>query len=576
MSRRLALVVLLVACGGEPGVPEPSGPPGQDSGTPGRTDGAELPEDIAVDSLSDARDEVLLDAAGAGPLDVEVVADTPAPGDDGVPEPVDAETADQASPPDNGVEVDDVVEPTDIGDSEAMPDLPGDGGTPPGDETAADANPDTPDVGADAEEADGGSTTVCEGLGAPCPGPSCSEVPCVLWERTIWQGYTEEALPIEDSDTPGSVPLRAPVAPRISFEEHVIVQGSWLPPDLGFTAVLWELDPEGFDAAFPGLMPETPPTDCVVVAGPGLLLINHGQSVWLFGTGEWDPFPQLHAHVGWIGSLHCPVAASPGWMISGDGNAVELRRWWPIESVPKGQGWSTPGVGRSPVIAASGIVFGTTSSLKKSMWAYNIHCDDTGCDGGSLGSIPTISPIVGELAISAKDGAFGATQAQTLIGYGLFFEILGADGVLEASPVVGADGAIFVGSTSGVLYAVAPTWPQESVAWTFDTGAPILSAATVSANGLLYVANEAPALFAIDQASGAEVWSMPLPGRPAQGSYPLTDEGVLYVSAGVQLLAVQVEAGGLAKSPWPKTQFDNQGRGNAGLENGVPQPLPDG
>src|SRR3712207_7770526 len=49
---------------------------------------------------------------------------------------------------------------------------------------------------------------------------------------------------------------------------------------------------------------------------------------------------------------------------------------------------------------------------------------------------------------------------------------------------IGPDGSVYAGTEGGKLFAVEP---DGKIRWEFQTGAPILSSAAVSADGIVYV-----------------------------------------------------------------------------------------
>ena len=62
--------------------------------------------------------------------------------------------------------------------------------------------------------------------------------------------------------------------------------------------------------------------------------------------------------------------------------------------------------------------------------------------------------------------------------------------VVDAPPVVGADGTVYVGCWDSKLYAVTPEGNEE---WAFQTGGRISSSPAIAADGTVYATGPAPA-----------------------------------------------------------------------------------
>jgi outer membrane protein assembly factor BamB len=79
------------------------------------------------------------------------------------------------------------------------------------------------------------------------------------------------------------------------------------------------------------------------------------------------------------------------------------------------------------------------------------------------------------------------------------------DGDVVATPVV-ANGVVYVGSGSGVMYALDKRTGEAR--WTVNLGSPVSSSAAV-ANSLVYVGTRDGRLHALDAASGRQKWWVP-------------------------------------------------------------------
>ncbi|MDI6788722.1 MAG: PQQ-binding-like beta-propeller repeat protein, partial [Planctomycetota bacterium] len=72
-------------------------------------------------------------------------------------------------------------------------------------------------------------------------------------------------------------------------------------------------------------------------------------------------------------------------------------------------------------------------------------------------------------------------------------------GVIEASPSIGSDGTIYIGSYDGNLYGINPA--NGNVLWTSPLGSPVLSSVAIADDGTLYV-GAGSALYAINPLDG--------------------------------------------------------------------------
>jgi outer membrane protein assembly factor BamB len=155
----------------------------------------------------------------------------------------------------------------------------------------------------------------------------------------------------------------------------------------------------------------------------------------------------------------------------------------------------------------------------------------------------------------------------------------------EASPSIGPDGTLYLGTTHhplnkpGWFYAITP---DGRIRWKYDTyddvkdnpsaqkNAPdIYNSPAVDSNGLIYFGNELGLFYAMTP-DGKVEW-MENVSSLMFGSPALADDGTLYVAThGVidsehfALIAMNTGSRGLAKSPWPKFRQNNANTGNAG------------
>jgi outer membrane protein assembly factor BamB len=141
------------------------------------------------------------------------------------------------------------------------------------------------------------------------------------------------------------------------------------------------------------------------------------------------------------------------------------------------------------------------------------------CVNEQVFSTPAVAG--GKVFVSARNGNVYALDEQT--GAILW---TGSTGTDNFSSAAAAYGMIFIGSTDDNVYA----FPQNCAAtclptWTFKTGAEIVEASPVVANGVLYI--DTNQVYALDARTGALLWSYAtgVGGNDA----PALVDGMLYV-----------------------------------------------
>lgn len=137
------------------------------------------------------------------------------------------------------------------------------------------------------------------------------------------------------------------------------------------------------------------------------------------------------------------------------------------------------------------------------------------------------SPIVGAdgvLYVAHSDGLTALSPAGIPLWHYL------ASG-LSSVPALGPDGTIYLGSSAG-LVALQPT---GVVAWTYpsgDTGGPV-----VAPNGTIYAIGSGPAVYAL-QPDGTLLWNQPVPG--IYGTPALGPAGTVYVTGRREVCTLDV------------------------------------
>lgn len=94
------------------------------------------------------------------------------------------------------------------------------------------------------------------------------------------------------------------------------------------------------------------------------------------------------------------------------------------------------------------------------------------------------------------------------------------------SPTLGVDGTVYVGSFDGKLYAISPT---GYLLWAFQTGNWVRSSPAVGADGTIYVGSRDRKLYAINQ-DGSLKWSYKT-GDAVDSSPALAADGTIYIGS---------------------------------------------
>ncbi|MGC9452693.1 MAG: SUMF1/EgtB/PvdO family nonheme iron enzyme [Oceanipulchritudo sp.] len=112
-----------------------------------------------------------------------------------------------------------------------------------------------------------------------------------------------------------------------------------------------------------------------------------------------------------------------------------------------------------------------------------------------------------------------------------------------------------------------------STKWVFNTGAPVLTSPVV-VDGVLYCGSDNGKVYAIDPATGAEIWNFPT-GASSIVSAPAVVNNVVYIGAGNYLWAIEATSGtelwkfnsGFSTTTSPAVAYDIVWFGHAGWSN---------
>ena len=95
------------------------------------------------------------------------------------------------------------------------------------------------------------------------------------------------------------------------------------------------------------------------------------------------------------------------------------------------------------------------------------------------------------------------------------------------SPVVGADGSIYVGSRVGWLYALTP---EGSLKWKFSVGDDYISSPLIGSDGTLYVGTSNNTIYALDPNNGSIKWSLSPETRGWISCEVIGSDGIFYAT----------------------------------------------
>jgi outer membrane protein assembly factor BamB len=127
-----------------------------------------------------------------------------------------------------------------------------------------------------------------------------------------------------------------------------------------------------------------------------------------------------------------------------------------------------------------------------------------------------------------------------------------------ASPVIGADGTVYVGSLNGNVYAVQS---DGALKWSLVGVGSWRPSPAIGADGTVYIGSDLGAVFAgsVDGVVRGGFWTDGgVPSSPA-----MAPSGTIYISStDSTVYALRSASPGLAASPWPKFRHDNRNTGN--------------
>ncbi len=191
----------------------------------------------------------------------------------------------------------------------------------------------------------------------------------------------------------------------------------------------------------------------------------------------------------------------------------------------KGVRLATGNVEASPMITPNSLVVWATTdktvyggnSFGGDRWSVKV---DAAVVGGPVGG-PDSTVYVGTLS--------GMVYALEPNKGDLKWKAQVAGGGIRSTPSLGSDGTLYVGSDDGKLYAV-DTNNNGAVKWSYQTGAPVTSSPLVSANGLIYFGSNDSHLYVVNLA-GQKVAALKTDQGIDYSSPAISTDGTIYIGS---------------------------------------------
>lgn len=155
--------------------------------------------------------------------------------------------------------------------------------------------------------------------------------------------------------------------------------------------------------------------------------------------------------------------------------------------------------GATPVITQAGITYSDSNLSASTTYSYRVSA----CDAAANCSIQ-----------SSSFSAITARWTYTTGGY------------ISASPAIGTDGTIYIGSQDTKLYAINPNGSKK---WEFNASSYVVSSPAIGADGTIYVGSYDQKLYAINP-DGTPKWNFTT-GNVINASPAVAADGTIYVGS---------------------------------------------
>ncbi len=296
-----------------------------------------------------------------------------------------------------------------------------------------------------------------------------------------------------------------------------------------------------------------------------------GQKLWEFQTGgmvwsspalgtdgtvyvaSWDgrlyALDALTAVKKWEFDTGAEITSSP--VLSADGR-VHIRSFWQLYALDARTGarsWafargfnsnaSVPAVGPEGTVYvgwSDGKVYALDGTSGAEKWAFGSQTNMFGSP--VLGADGTVYVGAGKFGdgVVALDGATGRQKWAFATG-----------GSVSGSPAIGANGTVYVGSENGMVYALDGTTGVRK--WAFLTGKSVISSPAIGADETVYIGSQNGEVYALDGATGVRRWAFPT-GASVISSPAIAADGTVYCGSFDQKLYALDGVTGTRKWTW--------------------------
>lgn len=290
---------------------------------------------------------------------------------------------------------------------------------------------------------------------------------------------------------------------------------------------------------------------------------SDGTLKWEYSVKEWDPVMD-----DWVpGNTINPFAiASDGTIYTAGKNGFvhalnpDGTLKWKYDNLDLG-GSCRVSSRSSPSIASDGTIYvghdgGSFFALNPDgtlKWEHSMF--------GAIITVPAIDEQV--VYVGSESGVLYAIQDNGDSSEELWSFQTG--GTIYSSPSIDSEGNVYVGSDDGKLYKIN----NGEKIWEFETEGTIFSSPAIDANINIYFGSSDGYYYKVNK-DGEEVWKVNPEELGNSGSYTGIDEatgspaigedGTVYFIGDGQLIAAEGEVG-LDSSPWPKFKQNNQNTG---------------
>lgn len=128
--------------------------------------------------------------------------------------------------------------------------------------------------------------------------------------------------------------------------------------------------------------------------------------------------------------------------------------------------------------------------------------------------------------------------------------------MVDADPVIGTDGTVYVSSGDSFMYALDGKTGEKK--WEFEANQWRSRSAAIGTDGTVYYGTDDYSVYALNGKTGAKLWEFPT-GSIIQTSPALSQDGTLFIASNdYHLYAIKTDSKGLAKSSWPMSGQNNQ------------------